>query len=303
VPPEFRETLLTQLATHLLTLKDYAGLQKLFQTPLGKSAPLTASMHFVLGLAEMEQGRYSAAAEQMRNVLAKRNEKCLSPLHKDIRKGGPNHCLALCYKKMKEPAKAMKAFEQAWAEDPQSRAVRYDYARFLAEQGQPVDALKLLYELVKEDAGDFGAWILGAKVALEHPELREFAQDWTEEAARNCPDCQPLMMLRGEALILKQDIAEAREILRNAGVHGSPKHLAALVLCEVFAGGDTEVPQEIEANVSQQFMQWYRQLLYLNAVELVKGLNNRLEIVRKVLPSAAQVLEQALLEAEVEAAA
>ena len=54
VVPELRETLLTQFSTQLLTAKRFAEIVQLWRTPFAKSEPLTASQHFVLGLALLE---------------------------------------------------------------------------------------------------------------------------------------------------------------------------------------------------------------------------------------------------------
>src|SRR5690348_5730357 len=54
VVPELRETLLTQLMTHLMAAKRFEEIIQLAHTPLVKSAGITASQHFTIGLAYME---------------------------------------------------------------------------------------------------------------------------------------------------------------------------------------------------------------------------------------------------------
>src|SRR5262249_37386376 len=82
IVPELRETLLTQLATHLLATKDFSGVVKLLELPLARAAGLTASMHFLAGLARMETGRFRDAVAHFRQTIARRNQPALSPVHK-----------------------------------------------------------------------------------------------------------------------------------------------------------------------------------------------------------------------------
>ena len=122
VAPELRETLLTQLTTHLLAEKDFRGIVKLWQFPFAKSS-MTASQHFMLGLAHLELKDPAAAAEEMRQCLAKRNLPALSPINKEILGPGPHHCLALSLAALKQNTAAEQSFQAALAEDPKSLAV------------------------------------------------------------------------------------------------------------------------------------------------------------------------------------
>src|SRR5207247_5142696 len=142
--PELRETMLTQLSTHLLKKKNFRAAVDLLESPLAKGGGLTASLHFARGLASMELKQFPEAAEQMHQCLAKRNQSALSPINKDIRKSGPRHCLAVCLKMMSQPVQAAQQFAEALKEEPGSIALRLDYARFQAEQGKEVDALEML---------------------------------------------------------------------------------------------------------------------------------------------------------------
>src|SRR6185503_52652 len=114
-------------------------------SPLARAGGLTASLHFTLGLALIELRQFSDAAEQMRHCIAKRNQPCLSPINKEIRKAAPRHFLALCLKFLNQTKDASKAFRQAIEEDPQSVPLRLDYARFLAAGDTPVEALQLIH--------------------------------------------------------------------------------------------------------------------------------------------------------------
>ena len=179
ITPELRETLLTQVTTHLLTAKLFEEIVKVWQTPFAKSSNRTASQHFGLGLAYLELKQPALAAEQFRQCLAKRNLPTFSPRNPEIFKAGPAHCLALCQASLQQSTDAADSFRAAIAADPKARAPRSDFARFLAEDGKPVDALKLLNELISENAADPEVWRMGGQIALSKPEFRSFACDWT----------------------------------------------------------------------------------------------------------------------------
>ncbi len=180
IVPELRETLLTQYATHLLTARRFVEITQLWATPLAKSSPLTASQHFVLGLAQLELRQPAEAIEQLRQCLAKRRRPSLSPSNSEILGAGPNHCLALALAATKENDAAAAAFREALVDDPKSRAARFDFARFLFEQNQPLEALKWLTQLASEPPQDAPVWQFGAQIALSRPQFLRFRVrlDW-----------------------------------------------------------------------------------------------------------------------------
>jgi GT2 family glycosyltransferase/glycosyltransferase involved in cell wall biosynthesis/predicted Zn-dependent protease len=148
VVPELRETLLTQLCTHLMARNQFQKIIDVLHSPLARLDSLTASLHFALGLAFIHLQQFKSGAEQMRQCLVKRNQPALSPVNKEIHKAGPNHCLALCLVAMQQHEAADRAFQAALADDPKSRVARLDYARFLAQRQHGPEALQLLHQLV-----------------------------------------------------------------------------------------------------------------------------------------------------------
>ncbi|HEY2951929.1 MAG TPA: glycosyltransferase [Verrucomicrobiae bacterium] len=297
VIPELRETLLTQLSTHLLAARDYTEAVQLLCSPLAKASPLTASLHFAHGLACMELKRVADAAEQMRQCLAKRTQPALCPVTAAIRKAAPRHCLAVCLKLLKQPKDAEKQFQEALAEDRASRPLRLDYARFLVEQGRSVEALKLLHELIAEQPEEVSAWRFGGEVALSQFDFLEFARDWTGEAIKLFPEDQMIIAQRAEALLLNQEIDQALPLWRRTQTSSNARHLAGLFICEALSDGECAVPEVMEPAVSQEFLKWYRALINAGASGAVGRLNNKSGALHAFLPSASRVLEQALLEA------
>ncbi len=296
IVPELRETLLTQLTSQLMNAKDYRGILAVLQSPLSKKAGLTASLHFILGLALLELKQFSEAGEQFQFCLKKRDRAVLSPVHKDIRKGGPRHCLALCQKMLNQPEAAAKNFAEALEEDPKSIPVRLDYAMFLEETNQSVEALKVLNSLLGEHPEHLSAWLIGGKIALNHPELHAFAEEWTGEAMKHHAGDAMVQVQRAEALTLNQHTEGALPLWRKTRFQ-SPRYVAARVLCEVVAGTEFGVESAQEQAVSVEFLNWYRYFLQRDATDIVMRIHQLLPQFRRILPSAAVLLGQALEEA------
>jgi glycosyltransferase involved in cell wall biosynthesis/predicted O-methyltransferase YrrM/Tfp pilus assembly protein PilF len=294
VVPELRETLLTQLTTRLLADKQFAQVIQLAGKPLVKSGGLTASLHFNFGLAFMESRQPAEAAEHLRQCLKKRNRPALSPVNCEILKAGPRHCLALCLAALKQHAEAHASFQAALAEDPRSRGVRLDLARFQAERGQPLEALQHLNVLRQENDGDLEVWQLGGQIALSQPQFLDFARDWTGEAFKHFPTDSRIVLQRAEALLLSQDVEGAWPLWTRAHSPASARDLAALALIEFLNEGcQHEFSPADEARVSQEFLKWYRQLIQCGARTVICQLHERMDQVRLVLPTFTGVWEAA----------
>jgi tetratricopeptide (TPR) repeat protein len=250
-------------------------------------------------LAYLEKKEAGLAAEQFRQCVAKRNRPALAPVNKEIHKAGPNHCLALCLAALKQPAAAEAAFRAALADDPKSRSARFDYARFLQQQGKSVEALQRLHELAIENPADALVWEFGGQVALSRPEFLEFAGDWTAEAVKHAPQQTAILRQHAEALLLGQQPQAALPFWRQARAADQPRYTAALVLCELLTGETSPPPAASEETaVSQEFLNWYRRLVLQGAGSLVVQVNERLDRLAGVLPSATKVLEAVVREAD-----
>jgi tetratricopeptide (TPR) repeat protein len=299
VVPELRETLLTQFTTHLLGAKLFSEIVQLWGQPFLRSFELTASQHFMLGLAHMQLKQNAAAMGHMRQCLAKRGRPVLAPIYKEILKAGPRHCLALCLAGLEQNAEAEKAFDQALGEDPKSCLVRYDFANFQVQQGRPLQALKLANELVAENRRNLQAWLLGGRISLSQPEFLEFAQNWTGEAAKQAPEVFPILLQRAEALLLNQDVESALPLWTRAHSPKNPRDLAALILCEVLAGQcHRHLAPPTEKLISQEYLKWYRHLIKFKALSVVSQINEKLDELQPILPSAVRVLGAAMKKAE-----
>lgn len=297
VVPELREALLTQFVCHLHTAKEFAEVLRVLQSPLARKGGLTASMHFMAGLAHLELKQFAAGAEQMRLCLAKRHEPTLSPVNRDIRKAGPHHVLALCLWGAQRHDDVEKAFLDALAEDSGARAAQFDFARWLAERGRKLDALHLLHKLVIGSDHEPRVWLLGAQIALSDPDLIEFACDWTGEAVSHHPGHAGLAAWRAEALLLAGQAGAALAALAANSERTPALHAARLLAA---LGSDGEIPVfdgASESAVSGEFLRWYRRLIEFHADGLLMKISERLPELRNRLPSAARVLAAAVEEA------
>jgi glycosyltransferase involved in cell wall biosynthesis/Tfp pilus assembly protein PilF len=294
VTPELRETLLTQVTSHLMTAKNFQEIVNVWQMPFAKSSNMAASHHFSLGLAYMELKQPGPAAEQMRLCLTKRDLPTFSPRNPEVLKAGPAHCLALCLASLNQLDAAAEFFQVAIAIEPKARAPRFDYARFLAERGRAVEALKWLNELITENTGDIDAWRFGGQIALSKPEFRAFACDWTGEAIKHFRHEPGIILQRAEALFLAERMPQALPLWRDPRLPKHPRSDAARVLCELLVGGcQIEVPKEEEATISQEALKWYRRLIAVGAVGTVHALHEKIEVMRGIMPSFVAVWETA----------
>ena len=192
------------------------------------------------------------------------------------------------------------AFEDGLKETGHGDALRLDYARFLAGQNRPVDALHRLNEVVAENKLHLGAWQLGGQIALSRPEFLEFARDWTGEAMRQVAEDPLILAQRAETLMLSEDSAGALELWEQVWNRGpQPAVLAALILCETLESPTTHAPAEEqgESAVSCAFIEWYRKLIAARAHKTVMRLNEQTDKLARALPGAARMLSAAMTEA------
>lgn len=298
--PELRESFLTQYASHLMRAQRHEDVLRALTSPLARLSPLSASLHFALGLACLRTNRFAEGAQAFRECLARRHRPALSPVNPEILRAGPNHCLATCLLRLGQADAARLALEAALQDEPQSRAVRLDLARLHGLAGQPIEALTLLTQLVGDHPEDVEAWRLGGELALSKPEFLPFALDWTTEAIRVGPADSQVAAQRAAALMISGQSEAALPFWRqaNGAAPTSAQSHAGLALCEILANDVHPLPATAnEAQVSREFLVWYRRLIDANAGEQVLQLNARLAAIARVLPTAAQSLSTAMAEA------
>jgi tetratricopeptide (TPR) repeat protein len=295
VVPELREALLTQLGAHLTGAKKFYEVVQLYSSRLAQRGGLTASMHFSLGIAHLQLLQFAEAEEQFRQCLAKRGKPSLCPINTDIMSAGPRHCLAVCLWKLKKTEEAEREFRSALVEDPKSRPLRFEYAMIQAVQQRPVEALKILHELVAEKADEAFVWAAGGQIALSHPDFVEFACDWTGEAVKLFARDVLILQQRAEVLLLNGKADEALTLWRGAA---GPRSVAARLICEAATGQTIEPLREDEGAVSREFLNWYRRLVRWGTKGIILKLNENVHTLRNTLPTAVAALEAAFSEVQ-----
>jgi GT2 family glycosyltransferase len=306
VPPELREVLLTQFTSQLYKVQNHEEVVRVLNSPLARRGGLTASLHFALGLAYFELKQFSETADQMRQCLTKRKQSALTPINTDILTAAPQHCLALCLVKLGDPPAAEKAFEAALAATGIVEAVRLDYAKFLRTENRALDALHQLHAIVTAHPKNLAAWQLGAEIALGQADYLQFARDWTGEACRALPENPALAGQCAEATLLTGDAAGAAQLWDKIWrSEPDPRTLAALILCATSAGQTIRPPSPgpDENATSLAFVAWYQKLIAIRAHPLIENINGRLEPLARMLPTAAQMLGNALGEVQTETTA
>jgi GT2 family glycosyltransferase/tetratricopeptide (TPR) repeat protein len=304
VVPELRETLLAQYCTRLTAAKRLDETVRVLTSPLARAGTgLTASLHFSLGLAHLELKQFSEAAAQMRQCLAKRAQRSLSPINRDILTAAPHHCLAVALATLAQADEAEKTFQTGLKELDHVGALRLDYARFLFEQKRAVDALQQLNEIVAHDTHNAMAWRLGGQIALSSPEYLEFGRDWTGEAMKHVPDDAFVIAQRAEVLMLSENTEGARALWEKLwnNTH-KPQTLAALILCEAAEGSATHKPEnnQDELAASRAFIEWYQKLFAAHAQKTLTRIIERMNAINDALPSGAKILAAAMAEANKE---
>jgi len=288
VTPEFRETLLVQYVTQLIRGGCFHQVLQLFQTPPGQAANGNASLHFLRGMAALKLSRWTEAAEQMKRCLERRHAPSVTTVYPEIRTVAPRHCLAMALMRAQQPDAAARAFEAALAEAPDHFAVRFDYASFLFANGQDVAALEHLHQLTQAKPSDATVWQSGGKVALSRPEYLDVALDWTAAAVAQCPADSLIALQRAEALLLAGRSDEARPLWKRFHDPLEPRHVAALVICEVLAG---EVRGGIAlAGADAEVLAWFKRFAEIGNEAGIRALQENLERLRPRCPAAANHL-------------
>ncbi|HAV61352.1 MAG TPA: hypothetical protein DCY13_03200, partial [Verrucomicrobiales bacterium] len=115
------------------------------------------------------------------------------------------------------------------------------------------------------------------------------------------PGQHRIVAQRAETLMVTQQFADALPLWRQ--LNGHPRAVAARVLCELMQDDfSIDRPPANEREASQEFLNWYRNLVRHQAVDGAQAIAERLETLRTLLPSAADALEQLLAAVAAEAA-
>ena len=296
-PPELREVLLTQYASHLLTLQLHQEVINLFNDRAVAPKARTASQHFIIGLAHSALKNWEPCVTHLQQCLNLRNQPALTPIHQDIRSATPAHCLAHALRKLGRKAEAKTAFEQALQDDPLNEAARVEFAAFQAEEGQIVPALTLLNAGIQQNPKQAKIWEAGGALSLRQRDTLEFALDWSNEALKHLPNHPTLQRQRAETLLLNGHVHEALPLWSEVSGSNDAANSSGLILCRLFAGeSQSPLAPDREVAVSQDVIRRYRQSVELGLDGWVHALHQRVDTLRQTLPSAARLIDQVVAE-------
>jgi hypothetical protein len=135
-------------------------------------------------------------------------------------------------------------------------------------------------------------------------EFREFACDWTSEAVKHFGQEPAIILQRAEALFLAGRPSHALPFWRDARLPRHPRSDAARVLCEILQEDcQFEISPATEPGLSQEALKWYRRLIAVGATGSVHQLHQKIESLRRTLPSFVSVWEIATRQAATAVAA
>ncbi|MCF7707634.1 MAG: glycosyltransferase [Verrucomicrobia bacterium] len=297
--PELREVMLTQFCGYLANLRRYSEIPEVLGSELARTQEFTASLHYILGLAYFNLGKFSAALEEVETCMAKKNRQTMSPQINEVRGIEPLLIRANCLALLKRYEEAGKAFRVALEHDERSRSARFDYARFLASRRQTGEALRLLIELVSEGAGELPVWDIGARIALTDRRYTAYALDWTAEAVNVFPHERIVIRQRAEALLLNDMPEQAFTWYRKLKYPLDSTSEAGLLVCG-FVVDDEEVCSDVKTDrvLNAEFAAWYKRLVQFGARTTIKKLNSRMHAVADILPLTGPLLRNAAAQAQ-----
>lgn len=295
--PEFREAFLSRYAGQLLAARDFNGVLDACASPLGRAAPLTATLHLLRANALLQLERFEPAAAEYEKCVATRKKPAHFPQAPEVFGTLPFQSWALALLRLQRPAAAQRVLESGLQEHPDDPALCGLLAKCLWQQNLPIPALETLHRIVSRDAAQRDAWLFGSRIALSRPDYLEFALDWTGEASRHHPADPDVAAQRAEALLLNGHTAQALVSWRNAAAEGNPRRLAALLLCEAVQE-QLGMHTAQTGSVNAEFLRWYQQLAQAGARDALLRLHDQLPKLEPILPAAVSTLKAAMAEAQ-----
>ena len=248
----------------------------------------------------MRTGDFESAVDAFRNCRRKRDESTCSNGFQEAYGLAPSHCEALCLLKLGQEVAARRAFEVA-AEDPDvSWPIVKDFAVHLKSSGLVLEALTLLNSKLARFGKELAFWRLGASIALEQSDSADFALDWLGEAMRHHGE-HPGLILDYVQACLQDDRTELPEGWAEkikSECESAPSWAIRLLgglLEKQAVEGIVPVP---ERELSFAVLRLYRRLLSLESERVLTRINDRLDLLESLVPTAVGMIRDAIAEAK-----
>jgi len=297
--PEVRERLICVFINLLLQAEMYDELIEVANSQLAKDCGPTSSILFMHALALVKSGRPAEAIEPLQECIAKQNDRTYTSPFKGSVGAPPFHLLADCLGRAGDLEGALEGYKAALEMDPESPGIRHDYAKLLAHQNRPEEAIELLNKAIQSDSMESRLWTLGCQIVNGHLHDIDIALRWTECAVEEVPNNPEIQKQRGIALITAGQFEEALPLFEQTPSH--PLTDAARILCQITTdkkSDPTPVDSTQEVVVSSALVNWYRRFLERGLTKPAQKVTQRIESIEAVLPSAAKILKEAITEAD-----
>ena len=298
VAPEVRERLISVFCNLLLQSELYDEAIEVGESQLAKDCGPTASIIYMYALALVKTGKIEEAIKALRECISKEHEESYCAQFFGGAHGGfttVHNLLADCLAKTERHNEALSEYKLAVEAEPKNTSIRYGYARFLSNIGHPEEAIQALHQAIKNGSIDCSLWSLGSQIVNSQMSDSEIAMHWTQCAVEECCNHPEAQKQRGVALLTVGRFEEALSYFEKAPQNTVTE--AAKILCQVILNKTiTSVDIDKEIDISTAFINWYRRLLEYGVESAIKSINDKTSSLRNILPTANQILKEALLE-------
>lgn len=300
VVPELRETLLTQFGGSLIRHQLFEEAREVLCDGTIPEAMVTSSILFLKGMALMRTGDFESAVDAFRDCRHKRDDATRSNGYQEAYGPAPSHCEALCLLKLGQEAEARQAFQVAVEDPGVTWAIVKDFAVHLKSAGLVLEALTFLNSKLAQFGKELAFWRLGAAITLELTDSADFALDWLGEAMRHHGEHPGLTLdyvqacLQGDRTELPQGWFETIKSECDSAPSWAIRLLGGL-LENRSVEGIVPVP---ERELSFAVLRLYRRLLNLEAEHVLSRINDRLDLLDALAPTAAGMIRDAIAEAK-----
>ena len=296
--PEIRETLMNQISTYLLKTGAYSEIISLAGTRLGKSAPLSASTLFIVGLACMESGDHENAVHYFRECINARDRKSYASINPEVKKGGPFHCMGMSFEKLEKYPEALDSYVEALALSPDSSSICQAVYKLATGKGLHIQAIQSLNRVMFEGEKSIVLWNLGAEICRSNEQTLQFGLEWTTEALKFFPENKELIESRIHILVECGELAKMMSCFAS-GHEGAMdrKIFAGIVWARLIDGQPLpQISPQQEKPVSHELLGLYRSWVSRGYEPLIRKINDHLDELESAFPSAARPLIQVMAE-------
>lgn len=295
ISPELRETLLLQLSSYLLARGNRQEIIDLMSSRLAKIGEIPASLHFTVGLAQMDLGKFSEALHSFTQCVRNKDKKTYSVVNTQIKSGAPLHCLGMCLEKTNKFDQALENFGKALHLSPESNGIQQDFMRLTREQNLHLKAIDILNQNMCEGEDSLIFWKLGSQICLDNDQLHGFGVEWVDEALKYYPEDLELNQTRWRLLLESSQLQKMIEGKGPADNHLTAEIFAGIVWARLLHGQPLpHAPVSLESKISGEMIEWYKKWVNKGEEQLIRAINDNIELIRPAYPTAYSVVENVL---------